>query len=97
MEPVGLDVPVPPGMPLMKAAQAIGVRWPNVCGGQAQCGVCTVEVTAGSPPPPSPREQQMLDRLSIRPRFGGTLRLACQLVPEAPLSVSKPGVRRPAA
>jgi 2Fe-2S ferredoxin len=81
----------------MSAAQRLGVRWPNVCGGQAQCGVCIVEVTAGTSSPPLPREQQMLNRTSVKARFGGTLRLACQLVPEEPLTVSKLGVRKPAA
>ncbi|WP_158636624.1 2Fe-2S iron-sulfur cluster-binding protein [Sphingobium baderi] len=98
VEPAGVDIPVPAGKALMASAQSVGIRWPNVCGGQAQCGVCAVEVLESDMPLPVPslREQQMLDRLSVKPRHGGTMRLACQLVVPASARVSKPGVRKPA-
>lgn len=95
--PAGLDIVVLPSEVLMRAAQVIGIRWPNVCNGQAQCGMCAVEVMNGdmSSFPPSTREQQMLDRLAQRPRFGGIMRLACQLTPNQSLTVQKMGVRPP--
>lgn len=97
VDPAGVEVAVPAGRSLMAAAQDAGIRWPNVCGGQAQCGVCAVEVMAGdlAGAPPSLREAQMLARLAIRPLHGGILRLACQIAPAAPLTVVKLGVRKP--
>jgi len=95
--PAGVDIAVPAGKSLMAAAQAAGIRWPNVCGGLAQCGVCAVEVIEphGADPVPSLTELQMLARLAMRPRQGGTMRLACHWRPQAPARVLKPGVRAP--
>ncbi len=97
IEPAGIDLAVPAGMPLMKAAQSAGLRWPNVCSGQAQCGVCAVEVIDGdlAASPPGVREGQMLGRLAQRPRQGGVMRLACQFMPAGPFTVHKLGVRAP--
>ena len=97
VQPADCDITVPAGMPLMQAAQAIGIRWPNVCKGQAQCGVCAVEIVDGdlSAMEPRQREVQMLERLSQRPRHGGVMRLACQLQPAGPITVIKLGVRAP--
>jgi 2Fe-2S ferredoxin len=97
VEPAGIDVAVPTGIPLMKAAQAAGLRWPNVCSGQAQCGVCAIEVLAGdlATTPAGVSEGQMLSRLSQRPRQGGVMRLACQFLPTGPFTVLKLGVRAP--
>src|SRR3546814_567817 len=94
----GCGIPVAPGEPRRRAARGAGMRWPNVCGGRAQCGVCAVEVTEaeGDLTAPTAREQQMLDRLPVRPRHGGTMRLACQLTACAPVRVTKLGVRKPA-
>src|SRR4051794_12710143 len=80
IEPAGMDLVVPPGMTVMGAAAAAGVRWPSVCGGLAQCAVCAVEVVTSAAPlaDPALREQQMLNRLATRPRQNGTMRLACQ-------------------
>ncbi len=96
IDPAGIAIAVPAGQSLMASAQQAGVRWPNVCGGLAQCGVCVVEVVegAGTLPPPTLREQQMLDRVSARPRHEGVLRLACQLVNPGSARVVKLGVRR---
>ena len=99
IEPSGIEVPVAPGSTLMKAGVRAGLKWPSVCGGQAQCGVCAVEVLESCEPlpPPSLREQQMLDRISTKPRQGGTIRLACQFAPHTTARVFKPGIRKPAA
>lgn len=96
VEPAGIDIPLGPGEPLMAAARRIGIRWPSVCGGVAQCGVCAVEVTAGEPAAPALREQQMLARLPVKPRHGGTMRLACQMTANGGIEVTKLGVRKPA-
>ncbi len=96
--PAGIDIVTDPGQPLMRAAQAMGIRWPNVCNGQAQCGVCAVEVVLGdlSSCPPTLREQQMLGRLAQKPLMAGAMRLACQLCPKSALTVQRMGVRAPA-
>jgi 2Fe-2S ferredoxin len=97
VDPMGFDVAVPAGTSLMAAAAAAGVRWPSLCGGDAQCGVCAVEVIESGAPlaEPSLAEGQMLARLATRPRHGGTMRLACQWRPSAGARVAKPGVRAP--
>ena len=97
IQPAECEISVPSGMPLMKAALAIGIRWPNVCKGQAQCGVCAVEVVEGylSAIEPRQRELQMLERLTQRPQHGGVMRLACQLQAAGPITVIKLGVRAP--
>jgi len=99
VEPASVVIEVPSGLPLMQAAQAVGIRWPNVCKGQAQCGVCAVEVLEGdlTSCPPNTREAQMLERLTQRPRHGGVMRLACQIMPACDLTVHKLGVRPPSA
>ena len=83
----------------MEAAKTAGIRWPSLCGGQAQCGVCAVEVLEASAAlsDPSLPERQMLARLAAKPRQGGTMRLACQLLPEGELRLLKAGIRAPAA
>ena len=70
----------------MGAATRLGFRWPTVCGGQAECGVCVLEVVAAPVPlaPPSAIEQVRLDSLpEIRRYPGRHHRLACQLQPPA--------------
>jgi len=98
VEPAGIDLAVLPGTSLMAAAKLAGIRWPSLCGGDAQCGVCAVEVldSAAALPEPSLAERQMLARLAARPRQGGTMRLACQWCPQAAARVLKAGVRNPA-
>lgn len=97
VQPADFEIAVPTGTSLMQAAQAIGVRWPNVCNGQALCGVCAVEVLEGSLSAIEPRqsEAQMLARLAQRPRNGGFMRLACQLQPNGSMTVHKLAVRAP--
>jgi len=74
-----------------------GYRWPTVCGGHAQCGVCVLKVvSSGELPPPSPLEA---GRLAVVPERvlwpDAVLRLACQLrVEDEGLVVFKRGVRR---
>lgn len=98
IEPAKVDLTVPPGSTLMAAAQGAGIRWPSLCGGQAQCGVCAVEVLDPSTAQPDPAlpERQMLARLAAKPRQGGTMRLACQLHPTGEVLLLKAGVRAPA-
>src|SRR5258708_28790868 len=45
--PVGRTLMVPDGERIMLVALANGWKWPNVCGGEAACGVCVLEVQQG--------------------------------------------------
>ena len=98
VEPSGTVIDVADGETLMAAAHRGGYRWPTVCGGLAQCGVCVADVVA--PPAgglPDPDEAEA-DRLATLPerrlRPDAELRLACQLrVGGAGLVVRKRGVR----
>lgn len=96
IEPGAFIVRVRDGQTLMAAAFAADVRWPSVCGGVGQCGVCHVELIASdeSLPPPDAIEASMLRRSHLRPKMGGELRLACQLPITARATVHKRGVRR---
>jgi 2Fe-2S ferredoxin len=97
VEPAGVDIPVDDGETLMAAAVRAGYRWPTVCGGQAQCGVCVLKVVSSSElRPPAPLEA---DRLAVVPERqlwpDAVLRLACQLRVDADgVVVFKRGVRR---
>jgi len=97
VEPAGIDVAVDDGETLMAAAARAGYRWPTVCGGQAECGVCVLSVvTSVDLDPPAPLEAARLATVPERRlRPDATWRLACQLRVGAPgLVVFKRGVRR---
>lgn len=87
------------GETLMGAAIRAGIRWPSVCGGHAQCGVCQIVlIQAGkAATPPSRQEAEMLGRTPSTIRFDGILRLACQLPVTSDIVVFKLGVRAPKA
>lgn len=91
--PAAVDLPVRPGQSLLEAALSRGYLWRSICGGHAQCGACAVEVTEGALPVSNPLEEDMLARLIVKARHGGTMRLACQLKPDSPLIVINPAVR----
>jgi 2Fe-2S ferredoxin len=98
VEPLGAEVVVVGSESLMRAAEAQGLHWPTVCGGDAECGACfvTVDVVdAAALPPPSENEQRGLSLLPKwrREQQDVIVRLACQLRPIADLTVNKVGVR----
>ena len=79
----------------MAAARRSGLRWPTVCGGQAECGVCALEVleAPSTLPPPDSEEATRLETLpEARRNPGRTFRLACRLVVMDGLVVHKRGV-----
>ena len=97
VEPAGIELDVAPGETVMAAAVRSGYRWPTVCGGLAECGVCVLRVVSSvGLPAPSGLEAA---RLAVVPERklqpDEEWRLACQLRPGAPgLVVHKRGVRR---
>ncbi len=91
--PVGLTVMVPDGETIMFTALASGWKWPNVCGGQATCGVCLLEVQAGMENA-SPIGRDEAVRLDfMRKADNPALRLACQLRVSGPMRILKRGAR----
>jgi 2Fe-2S ferredoxin len=97
LEPAEYTFPAADGEALMHAAQRAGIKWPTVCGGNAQCGVCYVELLdrENATPPPLLNEEQMLARLTVKPVRGGQLRLACQLRVQGDLRVYRTMIRVP--
>jgi ferredoxin len=94
VEPVGVVIEVGPGERLMEAAQRQGYRWPNVCGGEAMCGVCQVKVQEGAEHTP-PQEEKETTRLKFVGRGRDeTARLACQLTVSGSVTVFRRGVRK---
>ena len=98
-------VEVDPGESLLEAAWRAGLDWPTLCYGQAECGVCRVEIVSGHAlvAPMSDEERQAL-RARLAPSQGGPdVRLACRLMLErvadsavSEVIVHKRNVRSPA-
>jgi 2Fe-2S ferredoxin len=97
VEPAGIELDVHEGEPIMTAASRLGYRWPTECGGQAECGVCALEVLAAREELPAPTTLEA-ERLATLPerrlRPESELRLACQLHAVTGLVVRKRGVSR---
>jgi ferredoxin len=94
VEPLGVDLDVEEGETIMEAALRHGYRWPTICGGNASCGACCLEVLRGVQycAPPMPRETERLAAIGML-SADGTRRLACELQVEGPIVVHMPGVR----
>lgn len=85
-----VDGPVvtsPKGPTLLEISRANGVPHTSLCGGRGRCTTCRVMVERGAEqmPPPSAAEARSLEAVGAPP---GT-RLACQLRPEAPITVHR--------
>jgi 2Fe-2S ferredoxin len=85
-----------PDETVMGAALAAGLRWPTICGGNANCGVCALELMNGRDavePIVDPEEESLLRNRPDTAR--GPIRLACRLRlrPGADVTVFKRGVR----
>jgi 2Fe-2S ferredoxin len=95
--PAGHSIAVPDGETIMSVALADGWRWPNVCGGEATCGVCLLEIQEGMQHA-SPIGRDEAVRLAfIRKADKVGARLACQLRVSGPMRVLKRGARPQAA
>lgn len=84
--PGGRAVTVPRGTSVLEASRANGIPHAALCGGRGRCSTCRIRVTEGADvlPPPNATEQAVLARMKAPP----SVRLACQLRPVAPLSVT---------
>ena len=100
VDPSGIWLDVHDGETLMVAARRAGYRWPTICGGQADCGVCAVEIVtnegegrAAALPQPVGDEVTRLADLPERRMYPDRMyRLACRLQPVDGLVVRKRGV-----
>src|SRR5450432_4897052 len=81
----GRTVRVPKGLSVLEASLRHHVPHASVCGGRARCSTCRIRVIGdcSSLPAPSQREAFVLNRVGTA---DPSIRLACQLRPEADLS-----------
>jgi adenylate cyclase len=75
------------GETLLEATLRAGIPHAHACGGHARCSTCRVEVREGVDDcaPRTDAEQVLADRLG----FDSSLRLACQTVPQADLTIRR--------
>ena len=81
----GRTVRVPKGLSVLEASLRYNVPHASVCGGRARCSTCRIRVIGdcSALPEPSKREAFVLNRVGAA---DPSIRLACQLRPEADLS-----------
>ena len=95
--PGNVDLEVNPGETVMDAAERLGWRWPTVCHGDAECGVCWMDVQEGadSLSPRTGEEDTALETVPLDRDPKRTIRLACraQVLGDG-LVVGKKGVVR---
>jgi 2Fe-2S ferredoxin len=95
VEPAAVTFAVERKESVIAAAWRAGLHWPTTCWGQAECGVCAMEVVEGAEllSPVGPAEASRLRALPRRD--GAGRRLACQakMVGPGTVTVRKPGVR----
>jgi adenylate cyclase len=84
--PGGRWIDIPHGLTVLDASQLLGVAHPSICGGKGRCSTCRIRVRAAPAtlPPASAEEQKVLRRIGAPP----DVRLACQLRPHGPASVT---------
>lgn len=84
--PDGKAVTVPRGVSVLEASALRGYPHASVCGGRGRCSTCRVRVVAEPAvlPAPSAEEARVLARIRAAP----DVRLACQLRPIGPVSVT---------
>ena len=91
--PSGTVIDCAPGETLFSAGRRAGIPIPSACNGKGTCGLCRVKVIEGESrlPAISKIEKQHLGNTYFITR----LRLACQVTPEADVTVELPGAPPP--
>lgn len=81
----GVKVQAPQGATLLEIGRYGGIFLAAVCGGRGRCTTCRCQIVKGHEtlPPPERAERSALERLGLP----AGIRLACQVKPEAPLTV----------
>ncbi|MGB0639192.1 MAG: 2Fe-2S iron-sulfur cluster-binding protein [Myxococcota bacterium] len=82
--PSGKQVEAQDGMTLFDAAQAVDLPVGSSCGADGTCGKCGLRVLSGSLPPPSEREQRILQDN----RLDSNVRLSCMVKIHADVEVT---------
>ncbi|MGC2779477.1 MAG: adenylate/guanylate cyclase domain-containing protein, partial [Bradyrhizobium sp.] len=75
------------GPTLLETIRSNNLSHQSECGGRARCGLCRVRLDQGADtlPPPAPEERTALARLGASDH----VRLACQIRPTAPMTVTR--------
>lgn len=83
----GPEIRAERGLTLLEMSQANGVHHTSLCGGKGRCTTCRVVVEEGGEalPPPAPPEARSLAAV----KAPANMRLACQIRPETPLTVTR--------
>jgi adenylate cyclase len=75
------------GPSLLEISRANGLAHASACGGRARCGTCRVRVDQGASTLPAP---ELAERFTLaRVKAPDNTRLACQIRPTAPLSITR--------
>jgi adenylate cyclase len=83
--PSGKVVPIAPGATVLETLREHGIRHASVCGGRARCTTCRVQVTRGLERLHKPTRAEVAALARIQALPG--MRLACQIRPDAELSI----------
>ncbi len=83
----GPEIRAERGMTLLEMSRANGIAHTALCGGKGRCTTCRVVIDDGADdlPPPEPTEARSLARVNAP----ANMRLACQIRPAAPLTVTR--------
>jgi ferredoxin len=91
--PSALSFDVLEGETIFRAAARHGVRWPSICGGDCECGICYLVVETGAEAL-SERTPEESARLAIGIKSGEPrARLACRTRVHGEVMVRRRGVR----
>lgn len=82
------------GETVFQAATRNGMRWPSICGGCCECGICYMVVEKGAAALSEPLQEETA-RLAIGMKSGEPrARLACRTQVRGEVTVRRSGVRR---
>jgi adenylate cyclase len=81
----GEQVQVPKGTSVLEASRIGGIPHHSACGGRGRCSTCRIRIVNGGERMPAPGQIEMLTLQRIR--AAPDIRLACQLRPDAAVSV----------
>ena len=91
--PADVTFAVGEGEPVFRAARRQGIRWPSICNGDAECGICYMVVEEGGENL-SEKSSVEADRLSLGMKAGEPrARLACRATLDGDVTVLRKGVR----
>ena len=92
--PSGIEILVPPGVSILKAAQEQGVVWPTLCKGDTRCARCYFVIVEGEGAlsPLSEKERATMARVRGEGEPIPGERLACSVTLAGDVVVNRQGV-----